>query len=171
MINNGSALSSKNTKMSFGFRERFSKFSKQKNLKIQVNNLNDNIKKPAPIAQDNMANFIGTSPAYQSDIRNLQSSTPNNKSKELPVPFVFSSGQTPELKQICPTNTSNVFNFESARSPNPFAPFGYSPNRRPETGFSVYDSHSPYRPNFLFAKQAALSPAFIFDPSYRRQGN
>lgn len=172
MIGNPPAMQPKNPKMSLGFRERCSKLFKQGNLKIQVHDQNDNIKKPTPIAQENMANFIGTSPAYQGDIRNLQSSTPsNNKGKEFPVPFVFSRGQTPELKQMCPTSTTNVFNFENARSPNPFAPYGYSPNRRPENGFSVYDSHSPYRPNFLFAKQAALSPAFVFDPNYRRQGN
>ena len=38
--------------------------------------------------------------------------------------------------------------------------------------FSAMDSHSPYRPDFVFTKQGhAPSPAFQFDSSVRRQGN
>ena len=149
--------SSNNNKGSL-YKERFSK----KGLKILIGQ-DDCIKKPAPLPQDNMNTFIGSAPIYPKEIRNLQSSTPN-KSKELPVPFVFSQGHTPEMKQI--GIAQNVFNFETAKSPASFAPFGYSPNRRPGNGFSVYDSHSPFRPaEFVFTNNPAHSPAFVFENS------
>lgn len=134
-----SVISSKHSTKSTSLRDRFSKLSKNKGLKIKAPKIEDIMKKPTPVGQDITNNFISNLSAYSKDFRGMANSTPNSNNmlsatpgifqqsalrsdKDRNIfPLVFSRGQTPEMKQCTP---NNVFSFDTSKSPNMIPAFG-----------------------------------------------
>ena len=179
-----SSINSKYSNKSFGFRDRFSKISKNISIKIKAPSIDELIKKPTVVPQENMNNFIGGNYSYQKDLRTSNANFQNNLKvgpspgfyrgpgmmrdhKDLNIPMVFSRDHTPDMKQ------GTVFSFDSIKPYNMMPHFGSSPYKRPENDF-IYNGQSPYRNDF-FTKQPVFFPAGNFNndcSSYRgRQGN
>jgi hypothetical protein len=179
-----SSINSKYSNKSFGFRDRFSKISKNISIKIKAPSIDELIKKPTVVPQENMNNFIGGNYSYQKDLRSSIANFQNNLKvgpspgfyrgpgmmrdhKDLNIPMVFSRDHTPDMKQ------GTVFSFDSIKPYNMMPHFGSPPYKRPENDF-IYSGQSPYRNDF-FTKQPVFFPAGNFNndcSSYRgRQGN
>jgi hypothetical protein len=179
-----SGMDSKHSNKSFGFRDRFSKISKNISIKIKAPSIDELIKKPTIVPQENLNNFIGGNYSYQKDLRGSNPNFQNNSmaipspgfyrgpgmmrdNKDINIPMVFSRGHTPDTKQ------GTVFSFDSIKPPNMMPHFGSPPIKRPENDF-IYNGQSPYRNDF-FTKQPVFFPAYNFNndySSYRgRQGN
>jgi hypothetical protein len=179
-----SGVNSKYSNKSYGFRDRFSKISKNKSIKIKAPSIDELIKKPAVVPQEIMNNYIGGNYSYQKDYRGYNANFQNNlmagpspgfyrgpgmirDHKDLNIPMVFSRDHTPDMKQ------GSVFSFDSIKPPNMMPHFGSPQYKRPECEF-IYSGQSPYRNDF-FTKQPFFSPACNFNndySSYRgRQGN
>ena len=77
---NESILSSKNSAKSLSLRERWSKATKNRGLKIKAPSIDELIKRPNPIGQDANNYFISNLSVYSKDLISLPNNTPNGSS-------------------------------------------------------------------------------------------
>lgn len=172
---NESVMSSKHSVRSTSIRDRLSKMSKNKGLKIKAPSIDDLIQqKPNSFNQETTNNFISNLSVYSKDLKSLPNTTPQsnavvnstpgifhssvmrNGKQEFAFPLVsFSRGHTPEMKQYTPNK--NVFSFDNARSPY-----------RPEY-FMKPSGCSPYLAPINFHPDEKVNQGWFFQPMMMNQ--